>query len=301
MRILVLGANGFAGTALCAALAKRGHNVITADRDNAEISFELANKESGAEAIKKSSPDTIILLSGASSVGESWKTPSDTFLLNTSGSLNVFESHLKYAPDARFIFAGSAEEYGRACCKNEPFRECDICTPSNPYALSKYSSAQTMHMLSRRNGTQFAHLRLANHFGPRQRKGFVVADFASQIAEKKRLNDNSDIKVGNLEVFRDFLYIDDVVDAYIRIAEADTLKHDTYNIGTGTPVCVEKILAELLNISQINSKVSVVAEKVRKVDIPILSVDSSLIREELGWKPFTDLKTALEKTLQYWS
>ena len=81
--------------------------------------------------------------------------------------------------------------------------------------------------------------------------------------------------MGNLEVFRDFLYIDHDVDAYIRIAEADTLKHDTYNIGTGTPVCVEKILAELLNISQINSKVSVVAEKVRKVDIPILSVDSS--------------------------
>lgn len=300
MRILVLGAAGFVGTALCRTLSGRGHDVFAADRQGTPLYFELSDPESADAVIQQSSPDAAVLLSGASSVGASWRNPSETFTLNTAGALNVFESCLKFAPDARFIFAGSAEEYGRSCHNAAPFKEDDLCTPANPYALSKYSAAQTMHMLARKNGSQFVHLRLANHFGPGQRKGFAAADFASQIADKIKANDTSDIEVGNLEAERDFLYIDDVIDAYTKIIEADNLQYDTYNIGSGNPVSIKTLLETLLKTSGIKSNIRTVAEKMRSVDIKTLSLDASRIKGELNWHPVTDLESALEKTLDYW-
>ena len=135
MRILILGASGFVGTALGNALSVRGHEVLTADVDMVgSFHFDLAVPETADKLLQTLKPDTIVLLAGASSVGASWKNPSGIFELNTSGAIGVFESFLKHTPDSRLIFAGSSEEYGRACSIEKPFNEDDICTPSNPYA-----------------------------------------------------------------------------------------------------------------------------------------------------------------------
>ncbi|MBR7118852.1 MAG: NAD-dependent epimerase/dehydratase family protein [Lentisphaeria bacterium] len=302
MRILILGASGFVGTALGNALSVRGHEVLAADVDMAgSFHFDLAVPETADKLLQTLKPDTIVLLAGASSVGASWKNPSGIFELNTTGAIGVFESFLKHTPDSRLIFAGSSEEYGRACSIEKPFNEDDICTPSNPYALSKHSAAQVMKMLAGKNSSDFVHLRLANHFGPGQRKGFVIADFASQIAEKIKRQDNSPITAGNLEAMRDFLFIDDVIDAYIKVIEAKRLSNFTYNVGAGKPIAIKTLLELMLEISGCGSKIVIDPQKFRQADTPVLSLDSTRIKNELKWQVTVPLKTALERTLDYWS
>ena len=296
MNILVLGAAGFAGSALCRALLKCGYTVFDADnRANAAYKFDLSDRKSIDELMIKSSPQVIIHLAGASSVGASWNSPVETFSVNTTGSLNVFMSHLQYAPEARFIFAGSAEEYGRS--SETPFRENDICTPSNPYALSKYSAAEAMNILAAKNNTRFIHLRLANHYGPGQRSGFVTADFASQIAAMEN-SPAAEIKVGNLEPMRDFLYVGDVVDAYMKIIEKPTFASGTYNIGTGKPIRIREILDTLLEISQIRAEIVVDPEKFRTADINKMSLDSTKFAKEFNWHPSVPLKDGLRLTYE---
>ena len=296
MKVLVLGASGFAGSALCRTLSERGHDVFDADMANCRYLFNLADTESIDSLMQKSSPDAIVHLAGASSVGESWKNPAKCFELNVNGAVSVYSSFLKYAPNARFIFAGSAEEYGRST--DTSFKESDICTPSNPYALSKHTSALAMQMLAAKNSSPFVHLRLANHFGPHQKRGFVTADFAFQIAEKMLKNDSSDIFVGNLEAMRDFLYIDDVIDAYIKIIESPQPVSGTYNIGSGNPVKISDILSTLLEISGCRAKITVDPEKFRSADIKRMSLDISKISEELNWRPRISLKEGLTRTLE---
>ena len=300
MRILVAGASGFAGIKLVQALEKRGHTVFSADLNNAEYCFDLADKSSIDNLLTTTLPDVIILLAGISNVSVSWEHPADTFAINVNGALSFFESHLAIVPDARFIFAGSAEEYGRGCSNGKPFKEDDTCFPANPYALSKFSAAQAMKMLSAKHKSSFVHLRLANHYGPGQRKGFVTADFSSQVAKKILNSDNSEIKVGNLEAQKDFLYIDDVIEAYIQIAEAENLKYNTYNIGSGSPVAIKSIMETLLQISGTSSKVVVDPAKFRSADTNIMSLDISRIKNELNWSPRISLEEGLSRTLQYW-
>ena len=95
-------------------------------------------------------------------------------------------------------------------------------------------------------------------------------------------------------------YIDDVIEAYIKIAEAPILKYNTYNIGTGDPVPVRSILEILLKISEISAPVVVDRKKLRSADTGIMSLDITRIKNELNWYPRTSLEDGLRKTLQYW-
>ncbi len=301
MRILIAGAAGFAGRHLTEALCSRGHYVYPADicpDENAPFMLDINDSKNVRAILKVSRPDRVVLLSGISSVGVSWKEPSKTFQVNTSGALNIFSAVQENFPQARFIFAGSAEEYGRPSAA--PLNEDAVCTPSNPYALSKNASGNAMAMLAAKQGTEFVHLRLANHFGPGQKQGFVIPDFASQIADRMSRHDNSDIVVGNLEAKRDFLYIDDVIDAYIRIIEAPCVRHSIYNIGSGRTVSIREILDTLIGLAGVSSKVVIDQAKFRPADTTGTLLDISRMAEDFGWTPQTNLKSALKQTLDSW-
>ena len=300
MKILVAGASGFVGTALCRELKERGHRVFAADKAGAEYAFDLSCRNSIKQLLESTLPDAIVLLAGISNVSFCWTHPTETFAINVTGALGFFECHLQIVPKARFIFAGSAEEYGKSSPDGVPFKEDDICCPANPYALSKYSVAQAMKMLAAKHGRSFVHLRLANHYGPGQRKGFVTADFASQIAEKVLKADNSEIRVGNLQAQKDFVYLDDVIEAYVKIIEAEKLNYDTYNIGAGFPIAVRDILETLLKNSSGTAQIVTDPQKFRSADTVKLSLDITRISSELNWQPRTSLDEGLKKTLAYW-
>ena len=157
-----------------------------------------------------------------------------------------------------------------------------------------------MAMLAQKQGMSFIHLRLANHFGPGQNTGFVIPDFASQIAERALKGDNSDIVVGNLEAKRDFLYIDDVIDAYVKIIEAENCRNGIYNIGSGKTVSIREMLDTLIGLAGISAKITIDPAKFRPADTTGTLLDISRMKKEFNWQPETVLKTALQLTLDSW-
>ena len=302
MRILISGASGFAGQHLAKALAERGHKVFSADISTSESvphQLDICDKGNIEQILDLTRPDCVVLLSGLSSVRASWMDPAAAFQVNTTGALNLFTAVQKKFPKARFIFAGSAEEYGKSSAT--PLPEDTICTPVNPYALSKYSAGKTMAMMAEKENTEFIHLRLANHFGPGQKQGFVIPDFASQIAKKMLANDNSDIVVGNLEAKRDFLYIKDVIDAYIKIIEAEKLECTLCNIGSGKTISIREMLDTLIELAGISAKVTVDKSRLRSADTTGTPLDITQAATAFGWAPQVEIKEALRLTLASWA
>ena len=301
MRILISGAAGFVGRHLTKALLDRGHDVYPADllpMEHAPYLLDINNSKNIGKILDFCKPQAVVLLSGLSSVGASWQDPAKTFQVNTSGALNFFTAVQEKYPQAKFIFSGSAEEYGKSSVS--PLPEDTVCTPANPYALSKYSAGKAMAMLAEKQGTEFIHLRLANHFGPGQRTGFVIPDFASQIAKKMLSGDNSDIVVGNLEARRDFLYVGDVIDAYIKIIEAEHYRYNICNIGSGKTVSIREMLDTLVELAGISAKITVDKSKLRSADTTGTPLDITRAKEEFNWTPRTGIKDALRITLESW-
>lgn len=305
MKILLIGGAGFVGGHLKNALMARNHEVFIADRmeNAAQIDFyrkiDLDNRDLIRDILTGIRPDCIVHLAAQSSVSLSWKEPEQTLRTNVSGSLNLFQVAAEVNP-CRFIFIGSGEEYGILCTEDQAFTEESPCVPCNPYAVSKLCTGQLLALLAKKKQIPFVHLRPFNHFGPQQRTGFVIADFCSQIARAEQTGKSATIKVGNLEMKRDFLYIDDIVSAYCLFAEAERYPHGIYNLSSGKAYRIREILDYLVSQSRVSIQVEIDPEKYRPVEAPILQSSAELAWLDFSWKPQYSLQEGLQKTLDWW-
>lgn len=306
MKVLLIGGGGFVGTHLQDALRSRDHEVTVADLP------ALAEKNPGIEPVdlerpdtlealfSKCRPDRVFLLAAVSSVAYSWKNPDLTVRVNVLGAMNVLSALQRHAPGARLIYIGSGEEYGVNCSEEHPFTEDGPCLPINPYAVTKFAAGRMLELLTAKSGTDFVHLRPFNHFGPGQRTGFVFADFCHDIVEIERGLRPPVLRVGNLEAKRDFLFVDDVIDAYVRIAEAASLPRTVYNLSTGSAHSIREMLDILIGLSNVAMKVEIDPAKFRPQDIPVLVASGERAYRDFDWRPQNSLVEALTKTLNWW-
>jgi GDP-4-dehydro-6-deoxy-D-mannose reductase len=137
------------------------------------------------------------------------------------------------------------------------------------------------------------------HIGPGQALGFVTADFASQIAAIEKGEQDSVMKVGNLEAKRDFTDVRDVVRAY-RLLLQDGELGEVYNVASGKATSIQFVLDELLKLSKVKIKVERDPERMRPSDIPVLVGDANKLKETTGWEPTINLERSLEDILNYW-
>lgn len=306
MKILLVGGGGFAGFHLKNHLERRGHEVFSADLPAVAASspgmypVDLTDISSVGSVLKQVRPDRIFLLAAVSSVAVSWKNPDLAVDVNIRGPLNLFHVMEKTVPDARLIYIGSGEEYGNLCSEDHPFTEDMPCSPGNPYAVTKFASGRLLELLSVKRDFDFVHLRPFNHYGPFQREGFVVADFCAQIARAEAGISDPVMKVGNLSARRDFLYVEDVVEAYCMIAEAEKCPHTVYNISTGKVRPIRFILDHLVSLAKIGISVQVDPAQFRPVEVPALVASNELIRKDFGWSPKTTLEDGLLRNLNWW-
>lgn len=134
---------------------------------------------------------------------------------------------------------------------------------------------------------------------PRQETGFVISDFASQVAAIERGKQAPVLSVGNLSAERDFSDVRDVVRAY-HLALTQGEPGAVYNIGAAKAVAVSDILASLLQQSSTDIAVTQDPERMRPSDIPRIVADCSLLRATTGWEPRIPLERTLSDTLDYW-
>lgn len=306
MKVLVTGAGGFVGKHLLRALLDKNHIVAALgigcqalkDMPVALYEANILDFRAVLESMKAFNPDAIIHLAAQSNVPKSWDMPEETTQINIIGTVNVLKAFRNVNINGKFINIGSGDEYGLTASKCSLLTEDMKCEPQNPYAISKWCAEQMTLQLGKLYGLNVISTRSFNHFGPYQQKGFVVSDFASQIAAIVLGKQKPEIKVGNVEVARDFLYVGDVVNAYVALLEND-VESGVYNVASGRSVIIKDILKTLIKLSNKEVEIIVDDSKVRKYDVKSFAGDNSKILKATNWKHDNNIENKLKYTLDY--
>ncbi|HLX09773.1 MAG TPA: GDP-mannose 4,6-dehydratase [Thermoanaerobaculia bacterium] len=291
MHLLVTGVGGFVGTRLARRLLACGERVsgtafgATPPIDGVALrEVDLLDAAAVAAAVRAAAPDVVVHLAGLSHVGDSWKHMADYFRVNVLGTENLLAA-ARAAAVERVVVASSAEVYGLVPEAEQPIDERREVSPHTPYALTKAAAER----LALAQGAVV--VRSFNLVGPGQSARFALPTFAAQLAAIARGELDEVLRVGNLSARRDFLHVDDGVDAYRLIAERGR-PGEIYNVASGNAVSIGEALDRLMAISGVRARVEVDPARVREVDLPLLLGDARRLRD-LGWEPRRGLDEAL--------
>jgi GDP-4-dehydro-6-deoxy-D-mannose reductase len=275
-------------------------------QDKVNFKFEyfqadLTDRKKVDEVVSLYKPDRIYHLAAQASVKYSWENPIETFQTNVFCGIYLLEALKKYCPDCKMLVVCTAEEYGETKSGNtDAIREEFNINPSNPYAISKASLDFFASTYQKVNNLNIYISRSFNHIGPGQSENFVTSDFAKQIAEIETGLKKPVIYVGNMDVYRDFLDVRDVVRAYKCIIESGR-PGQAYNVCSGEKRKISDILDILISCStQKNISIKVDDKKFRPIDLKVIYGDNSKLKKETGWEPAIDINRSLSDILNWW-
>lgn len=291
MRILVTGARGFVGGHLVPLLIDRGWEVTATDRD-----LDVTDRHAVEAKLEQLAPHAIVHLAAQSSVAASQKDPDLTLRVNYLGTLSVLRGAQHCGSQPRVLLIGSADQYGTTHSSSEPFTEASPLKPTSVYARSK-AEADQLGVTFADVGLPIVRVRAFNHSGPGQPDSFVLSSFARQIAEIESGQREPVMRVGNLDSVRDFLDVADVVDAYVRLLDAQ-VEPTAYNVCSGVGVQLRVLLDALLERSTTQPRIESDPERFRPTDFSI--GDASRLRAATGWEPTVPIEQTLERLLSYW-
>lgn len=313
MKILITGITGFVGSHLAEAYLSKGDEVfgtymyhhlddekerIEGIKDQIELfDCDLTDRNSVNRVISKVQPDIIHHLAAQSFVRASWDNPEYTIMNNIMSQLNIFEVCRELELDPIIHVACSSEEYGALQPEEIPTNEDVPLRPMSPYAVSKVTQDMLAQQYFMSYGTKTIITRAFNHEGPRRGKQFVTSSFASQVVDIDKKLKTSRIQVGNLEAWRDYTDIDDMVRAYI-VAVKKCDFGTPYNVCSGETHQIQEILDYYIKEREITIEED--PERLRPSDLPVLYGDNSKFVEKTGWQPEVSFETMLDKIYDYW-
>ncbi|MEW5899919.1 MAG: GDP-mannose 4,6-dehydratase [Acidobacteriota bacterium] len=309
-RVFISGATGFAGRHLMSALPASEYITYGATYpqpprpDEQNIFFlDMRSERDVFEAVKAAQPDWIFHLAAVSNVRHSWERRRETMETNVLGTFHLFEAVKKFAPRARTLYTSSSDVYGfiaggrkeaaRAFSEDDPFHLL------SPYSLTKFSGELLAKFYSGVEGLDIVIARPFPHTGPGQSADFVCSDWARQVIQIERGRQKPVIRVGNLDVRRDFTDVRDTVRAYILLMQKGK-NGEVYNICRGRGTSLREILETFLSSCSKTVRVEQDSEKMRKMDIPSLFGSNKKIKRETGWEPRIPLERTLAELLDYW-
>lgn len=305
MKALITGIDGFVGYHLYKFLISQGIEVhgttINKEYINEDITLHhmnLLNKDEVINVIKKVSPNYVYHLAGQSAVGLSWKEPVLTMNINVNGTINLLDAIREQQINCRTLIIGSSDQYGPVTIDMCPIKETQNLNPVSPYGISKCTQEQIAKLYADAYEMDIVMVRAFNHIGPMQGKNFVVSDFASKIVEVER-GAEPILKVGNLDAYRDFTDVRDIVKGYVLLLNKGH-SGEVYNIGSGKSIKVKDILDILVEYSKVEIKIELDASKMRPIDVPKVECDNSKIKKHTGWDIENDVHQTLKDTLEYW-
>lgn len=281
MRALVTGASGFLGRRLCAALVEKKHFVVGLVRDLVAQPFPSAaalvfgNFTDVERAIAEYEIDTVFHLAAQTQVSVGVAFPVGTFEANVKGTWTVLEA-CRRQKVRRVIVASSDKAYGDG---GLPYREDQGLRPHGIYATSKACADMIAQSYAREYGMSIAITRCGNLYGPGHTNFSTL--IPSTIVSALR-NEPPHLRSGG-NAKRDFVYIDDVVDGYIKLAERAVTS--VVNFGTGRGLTVRQVVQHILDLMAINVEPTTGELRAQEIDWQIL--DASFARESFDWKART--------------
>jgi UDP-glucose 4-epimerase len=295
MTVVVTGGAGFIGSNLVDALVARGELVVVLDdlssgrRVNlggspAELrEVDIADGPATQAAIAEAKPDRVFHLAAQIDVRRSVADPAFDARVNVEGTINVLAA-AQAAGAGRVVLASTGGAlYGEA--ETIPTPEDAPIGPLAPYGQSKYAAEGFCGLFHRLHGLSTIALRLANVYGPRQDpagEAGVVAIFCAAAIEGTPA-----AMFGDGDQTRDFVYVGDVVEAFLAAGDSDLT--GSYNVGTATETSVVELAAEL--------GLQPERRPARPGEVSRSCLDPSAIAHGLGWRATTSLSDGIEKTL----
>ncbi len=310
--VLVTGAQGFVGSYLAERLLGEGARVVTLLRDLepetrfhtdgisercVQVRAELTDYEALVRALNEHEIGALFHLAAQTIVGTANRSPLSTFETNIRGTYTLLEAcrgiGVVGEPVERIVVASSDKAYGRH--EQLPYREDFPLQPLYPYDVSKAAADMIARSYAATFEMPVAVTRLANVYGggdPNPSR--IVPDTIAALLDGERPVIRSD---GSPE--RDYLYVDDAVDAYLAVADSlDERRHwgRAWNAGMGSPVSVGELVAKLIALSGADVEPDVRGEGTPHGEIDRQFLDSSAIGSELGWQARWTLDDGLAAT-----
>jgi GDP-4-dehydro-6-deoxy-D-mannose reductase len=171
--------------------------------------------------------------------------------------------------------------------------------PRNPYAVSKLAAEALCAQWAMTDALDVVIARPFNHIGVGQSERFAISDFARQIASIKGGLSAPILRVGNVDVTRDFTDVTDVVGAYFALIERGR-SGETYNVCSGRETSVRYLLDQLIALSGVAITVTREEARARPAEQPRMAGDARKIFEHTGWRTQTPIESSLKAALQYW-
>ena len=303
--VLVTGGAGFIGPRLIGRLMERGELVRVFDDLSTGSLPNISElmKTGAVEFIKGDVRDAkavaeaargcalIYHLAAQSLVPFSTERPDIDMEINIEGTLNVLRAAKEV--QSKVVFASSAAVYGKVI--KTPTPEDEILVPYSFYGLSKMAAENYCRIYSELFGVPTVTLRLFNIYGPGSNKGVMIDLYRTLLREPRRLE-----VLGTGNQLKDYLYIDDAVEALLMAPEKAICKGETYNIGLGESYTVFQLVEMMLDILGMSGvEVKARGGVAWLGDVELTQPDVSKAERELGWKAKTGIRKGLLRTLEW--
>jgi GDP-4-dehydro-6-deoxy-D-mannose reductase len=315
MKVLITGIMGFIGSHLAETLVEDGDEVYGLVRrvasrkmdavakvlkDIVLISGDVSDYFSIRNAMRTAMPDFVVHLAALSPVRESFERPFEYQQANFLGTMNVAHALLEL-PDPqnrKLIAASTAEVYGLQ--NKEPMTENLPLKPSSPYAVTKAAGDMYLQMMFQTFDLHGSIMRPTNSYGRKIDTSFLVEYLVNQMLRDK------EVYIGSPESVRDYMYVDDHVNAYKLVIKSEKTDGQIFNAGTGIGVTNKKLAISIAE------KIGYTLDKIKFgsyppgypfrptiSDQPSIILDATKIRNIVGWNPKISLNEGLDKTIEY--
>jgi UDP-glucose 4-epimerase len=311
-RVMITGGLGFIGSNLARQLVDLGADVLLVDSLLPDYGGNLFNIVDIADRVRVNIADVrmqstigvlargqnvIFNLAGQVSHIDSMRDPYTDLEINCRAQLSILEACRANNPGVRVVYAGTRQVYGRP--EYLPVDERHLVRPADINGVNK-AAGEYYHLLYNNVfGVPACSLRLTNVYGPRQlikhnRQGFIGWFIRLAI-------ENREIQIfGDGSQMRDFVYVDDAADAFLRAGASDACDGDVFNVGGAEPISHRDLVALLIDTAG-SGRVRYVdwpPEK-KRIDIGSFYSDSTKFQKRVGWTPRVDLREGLTRTLAY--
>jgi GDP-4-dehydro-6-deoxy-D-mannose reductase len=305
MRVLIIGVNGFSGIHLVRQLVERsGYKIFGSDiQENTFLDkdlecyhkLDITNFEMLKRIVKEVKPDIIYNLSGLFN-SENFKA---IYEVNLMGVINILEAVKEVDPqNIKMLFVGSAAEYGITPNSQMPITEESLCNPANPYAISKYAATLTIKNYVKKHNLKAVVVRPFNIIGMGVPDSLFVGALLGRIKTIDKNSKPMPLEVGNINTYRDFIDIKDVVTAYVDIMTTNCWGQ-VFNLCSGVPTKIQEVLELVISFSNKKIEYAINPAFVRADDVISVYGSSEKAKSSFGFKPKKTIKESLKEAWDY--
>ncbi len=305
MKALITGASGFVGTYMTKILMDHDSEVLGISRSTSYLNgqkssiynCDILDKGGLNSILKDYRPDYIVHLAGPAFIPNCLNQPEFTYATIVKGTLNLLEVMRNLELSTKMLYVSSADVYGGR--SEGVLTEMEQVVPANPYSSAKACAELLCRQYYLSYGMDIIVARPFNHTGPGQSTDFVCSSFAYQVAQMK--NNNTDkLFTGNVDVWRDFLDVRDVVNAYMQLLQKGK-SGEVYNVCSGSAIRIRDIIDILFRVAEISDyRIILDQEKTRQNEIQIRFGNNNKIKSISDWSQQYPIEQTITDLYQYW-